>query len=102
VNLGTYGGQMPSPDGICWHTVTGRNNGHSNVPAGQTRKTPAQTERPQQDSNLRSRLRRAVLYPLSYGGCATSKGTSRDGRTDPSRGSHAIPSRMRFDGPLHT
>src|SRR3954453_6789130 len=25
-------------------------------------------ERPRQDSNLRSRLRRAVLYPLSYGG----------------------------------
>jgi hypothetical protein len=24
--------------------------------------------RPRQDSNLRSRLRRAVLYPLSYGG----------------------------------
>lgn len=23
---------------------------------------------PQQDSNLRHRLRRAVLYPLSYGG----------------------------------
>lgn len=23
---------------------------------------------PRQDSNLRSRLRRAVLYPLSYGG----------------------------------
>jgi hypothetical protein len=26
------------------------------------------TRRPQQDSNLRTRLRRAVLYPLSYGG----------------------------------
>jgi hypothetical protein len=26
------------------------------------------TWRPRQDSNLRSRLRRAVLYPLSYGG----------------------------------
>jgi hypothetical protein len=26
---------------------------------------------PRQDSNLRSRLRRAVLYPLSYGGSAT-------------------------------
>jgi hypothetical protein len=29
---------------------------------------PGQTWRPRQDSNLRSRLRRAVLYPLSYGG----------------------------------
>ena len=27
--------------------------------------------RPRQDSNLRSRLRRAVLYPLSYGGPAS-------------------------------
>jgi hypothetical protein len=26
------------------------------------------TERPRQDSNLRHRLRRPVLYPLSYGG----------------------------------
>jgi CheY-like chemotaxis protein len=29
---------------------------------------------PRQDSNLRTRLRRAVLYPLSYGGPATAKG----------------------------
>ena len=28
---------------------------------------------PRQDSNLRSRLRRAVLYPLSYGGSVTEK-----------------------------
>src|SRR5690606_33432909 len=28
---------------------------------------------PRQDSNLRSRLRRAVLYPLSYGGPATKE-----------------------------
>ncbi len=28
----------------------------------------AYAARPRQDSNLRSRLRRAVLYPLSYGG----------------------------------
>ena len=29
---------------------------------------------PRQDSNLRSRLRRAVLYPLSYGGSMPQKG----------------------------
>ncbi len=29
---------------------------------------------PRQDSNLRHRLRRAVLYPLSYGGSVTPKG----------------------------
>jgi hypothetical protein len=34
----------------------------------------AGSERPQQDSNLRTRLRRPVLYPLSYGGPVTSKG----------------------------
>jgi hypothetical protein len=28
--------------------------------------------RPQQDSNLRTRLRRPLLYPLSYGGWRTS------------------------------
>lgn len=33
-----------------------------------------QVWRPRQDSNLRSRLRRAVLYPLSYGGQAHDLG----------------------------
>src|SRR5690348_5147861 len=33
-----------------------------------------ESERPQQDSNLRTRLRRPVLYPLSYGGPVTPKG----------------------------
>jgi hypothetical protein len=32
-------------------------------------------ERPRQDSNLRTRLRRAVLYPLSYGGNLASRHT---------------------------
>jgi hypothetical protein len=31
------------------------------------------TGRPRQDSNLRTRLRRAVLYPLSYGGSRTEQ-----------------------------
>ena len=42
---------------------------------GPRRGTPAQKafaagrkKRPQQDSNLRTRLRRPMLYPLSYGG----------------------------------
>jgi hypothetical protein len=35
---------------------------------------------PRQDSNLRSRLRRAVLYPLSYGGQGGAQITSRDPR----------------------
>jgi hypothetical protein len=47
------------------------------VTAGQNAFSPASEWRPQQDSNLRSRLRRPLLSPLSYGGCATPKGTSR-------------------------
>jgi hypothetical protein len=82
VNSGTYWGQSPSQGGICWHPVTGRDNGHSDVPAGQAHKTPGKSKRPQQDSNLRSRLRRPLLSPLSYGGCATPKGTSHKGRAD--------------------
>ena len=35
--------------------------------------------RPQQDSNLRSRLRRPLLSPLSYGGYATPKGYQQKG-----------------------
>ena len=38
---------------------------------------PIRRVRPRQDSNLRTRLRRAVLYPLSYGGNAVS-GRCRD------------------------
>jgi hypothetical protein len=35
--------------------------------------------RPQQDSNLRTRLRRPLLYPLSYGGSDTSPLALRGG-----------------------
>jgi hypothetical protein len=48
---------------------------------GPRRGTPAQKafaagrkKRPQQDSNLRTRLRRPMLYPLSYGGSVPWKG----------------------------
>src|SRR5689334_8159285 len=34
--------------------------------------------RPRQDSNLRTRLRRAVLYPLSYAGSGTSRTVAGD------------------------
>ena len=44
------------------------------VVAGERPIGPGNERRPQQDSNLRSRLRRPMLYPLSYGGCATGKG----------------------------
>jgi diaminopimelate decarboxylase len=41
------------------------------------------TWRPRQDSNLRTRLRRPVLYPLSYEGlCAADRRRQRTGRVD--------------------
>ncbi len=38
--------------------------------------------RPQQDSNLRTRLRRPLLYPLSYGGWHISRPTHHSRRPD--------------------
>src|SRR5580704_15258516 len=73
---GAYGGRKPSGDGIRRHSVSEDVNQPIRVPAGQTPQSPAHDKRPQQDSNLRSRLRRPLLSPLSYGGCATPKGTS--------------------------
>ena len=69
--------------------------------------TPAQEcyaagtkKRPQQDSNLRTRLRRPMLYPLSYGGSsAVGKGTSEwalpghAAAEYPATGQKALPSR---------
>jgi hypothetical protein len=36
VNSGMYWGQSPSPNGIQWHAVTKRDNGHFSETAGQT------------------------------------------------------------------
>lgn len=44
---------------------------------------------PRQDSNLRPRLRRAVLYPLSYGGLRMSRTEVPDGRRREDRGYQA-------------
>jgi hypothetical protein len=74
---GTYGGRNPSQDGIRWHDVSEAVNRPISVPAGQARISADSTMRPQQDSNLRTRLRRPMLYPLSYGGLAPEKATSR-------------------------
>jgi hypothetical protein len=70
-------GRNPSHRDNRWRTVSDRDNGHFNGTAGQSTSGAGQKGRPQQDSNLRSRLRRPLLSPLSYGGCATPKGTSR-------------------------
>ncbi len=41
------------------------------------------TERPRQDSNLRTRLRRPMLYPLSYEGMRKGPGNSNIARLVP-------------------
>ena len=72
VNSGTYWGRSPSPDGIRQHSVSENDISVIRITAGQMAFDPATEWRPQQDSNLRSRLRRPLLSPLSYGGYATS------------------------------
>jgi hypothetical protein len=72
-----YRPQKPSSDGISWRDVSEAVNQPVSVPAGQSDVGADSTMRPQQDSNLRTRLRRPMLYPLSYGGLAPEKATSR-------------------------
>ena len=69
-----YGPQKPSSDGLRWHHASENDIGVICVPAGHNTSGPASEKRPQQDSNLRSRLRRPLLSPLSYGGYAHRKG----------------------------
>jgi hypothetical protein len=71
---GAYGAQHPSETSNQWRDVTVRDNGHFHETPGQGQKSPTHDRRPQQDSNLRSRLRRPLLSPLSYGGSAPGKG----------------------------
>jgi hypothetical protein len=68
-----YGPQNPSDDGIRWHDMSSNVNQPARVPAGHSTFDPATDGRPQQDSNLRSRLRRPLLSPLSYGGLCDTK-----------------------------
>jgi hypothetical protein len=60
---------------ICTRPRTGPLSQRENVGSGPL--TSAFVWCPRQDSNLRHRLRRAVLYPLSYGGSGTEEVTSR-------------------------
>jgi hypothetical protein len=83
-----YGPQNPSDDGIRWHDVSGDVNQPISVPAGQDRVGAVNDGRPQQDSNLRSRLRRPLLSPLSYGGYATWERVPVSGRFPDTRRVH--------------
>jgi hypothetical protein len=54
-----------------WRSTAGRCKAGGEVPKAEPKKCSLKwgdAERPRQDSNLRHRLRRPVLYPLSYGG----------------------------------
>ena len=77
---GAYGAQQPPSGGLGRHHASENDISVIHVPAGQGTYSAADEGRPQQDSNLRSRLRRPLLSPLSYGGCATPKSTSRKPR----------------------
>jgi hypothetical protein len=72
-----YGAQHPLQASIRQHPMSEALNRAVRETAGQRPFGAGHDKRPQQDSNLRSRLRRPLLYPLSYGGCATPKATSR-------------------------
>jgi hypothetical protein len=70
----THGPQKPSSGGIRWRDVSEPVRQPFSVPAAQSRVDAGIDGRPQQDSNLRSRLRRPLLSPLSYGGYVPPKG----------------------------
>ncbi len=61
MNSGTHRGQNPSANGVWWHPLSEAANRPTGVHAGQAQESPANKKRPQQDSNLRSRLRRALI-----------------------------------------
>jgi hypothetical protein len=70
---GAYGAWNPSSGDARRHDVSEDVKQAFGVRAGQDTISAAQQKRPQQDSNLRTRLRRPMLYPLSYGGYATQE-----------------------------
>ena len=65
---GAHGAQNPSQASIRQHPGSENDTDVICVTAGQMAFDRAHDGRPQQDSNLRSRLRRPLLSPLSYGG----------------------------------
>ena len=59
--MGTHWGWNPASGGIGWRQVTPADTITVRVIAGERPIGPGNERRPQQDSNLRSRLRRALL-----------------------------------------
>jgi hypothetical protein len=72
--MGRGGCQKLTPNVHSWRNVTASERNEKVRLAEANRTNPNTRSRcPQKDSNLRTWLRRPVLYPLSYGG-ATQKG----------------------------
>jgi hypothetical protein len=63
---GAPGGREPSNRGDEWRPVTKRDNGHFRETAGQRPFGAGQEGRPQQDSNLRSRLRKRWITYFEF------------------------------------
>jgi hypothetical protein len=72
--MGTHRGQNSASGDIGWRHVAPTDTITFRDVAGERPISTGNEKRPQQDSNLRSRLRRPLLSPLSYGGYAPSKG----------------------------
>ena len=71
---GGYGARNLSEDGYRCRLLSEAQIGRSKVAPAQKGFAAGCGRRPQQDSNLRTRLRRPMLYPLSYGGSVPWKG----------------------------
>ena len=57
---GTHGARNPAPGGIGWHCAAAAGTTAVRIIAGERPIDPGKEKRPQQDSNLRTRLRRAL------------------------------------------
>ena len=87
---GTHGARNTASGGVGWHHVSSAGTIAVRVVAGERPIGPGKKKRPQQDSNLRSRLRRPLLSPLSYGGYAPGKGYQPKGAPGHARALGAI------------
>ena len=66
MNSGTHRGRSPSDDGIQRHDVSKAVSQPTSETAAQGQEKPVKTKRPQQDSNLRSRLRRRWITSFEF------------------------------------
>jgi hypothetical protein len=77
-----YGPRNPSADGFRWHDVSEDVKKPADVLAGQRPISAAHDKRPQQDSNLRSRLRRrqTTSFEFMHPACSDSIAHVPDGQ----------------------